>query len=51
MINITIDSNKNVQYFVGGRGWKKETKPRIRKEKINYFRNFRTTELIFFYQG
>ena len=26
---------------------KKETKPPIREEKINYFRNFRTTELIF----
>ena len=26
---------------------KKERKPPIREEKINYFRNFRTTELIF----
>ena len=26
---------------------KKETKPPNREEKINYFRNFRTTELIF----
>ena len=26
---------------------KKETTPPIREEKINYFRNFRTTELIF----
>ena len=51
MINIIIDSNKNVQYFAGGRGWKKGNKPPIRERKINYFRNFRTTELIFFLLG
>ena len=26
MINTIIDSNKNVQYFAGGRGWKKISK-------------------------
>ena len=35
----------NLQEGVAG---KKETKPAIREGKINYVRNFRTTELIFF---
>ena len=26
MINIIIESNKNEQYFAGGRGWKKINK-------------------------
>ena len=30
---------------------KKETKPPIREGKINYLRNFRTTELILFLPG
>ena len=32
----------------GGVAGKKETKPPIREGKINYFRNFRTTEQFFF---
>ena len=47
MINIIIDSNKMYNILQEGVARKKERKPPIREEKINYFRNFRTTELIF----
>ena len=33
MINIIIDSNKNVQYFAGGRRWKKGNKTPYQGEK------------------
>ena len=47
MINIIIDSNKMYNILQEGVARKKERKPPIREEKINSFRNFRTTELIF----
>ena len=35
MIKIIIDSNTNVQYFAGGRGWKKgNKKPLSGREKL-----------------
>ena len=34
MINIIIDSNKNVQYFAVGRGWKKGNKTPLSGREI-----------------